>query len=217
MTCVGQVEINDYCTRVLERHWPSVRRWRDITTLDPRELPAADLVCGGYPCQPFSFAGKRKGPNDDRHIWPHVLKVVEAIGPAWCLFENVAGHISMGLDSVLFDLEERGYSCQPIVIPACAIGAPHRRDRVWILAHAECHSIQGRAVVSKERQFQPVEEQLAGFLFAGAGPSIPLARTYRGGNGVPHGAHRNRACGNAVHPAIVSVIGATIMAASLES
>ena len=98
---------------------------------------AIDLICGGYPCQPFSHAGKRQGAEDDRHLWPEVKRLVASIRPRWCLFENVAGHISMGLDEVLSDLEGEGYTAWPVVIPACALDAPHRRDRVWILGHTE--------------------------------------------------------------------------------
>jgi len=134
MTCVGQVEIDTYCNKILQKHWPEVMRWQDIKTLDPRELPATDLICGGYPCQPFSLAGKRGGADDDRHLWPYVSSIIGHVKPAWCLFENVAGHISMGLDEVLSDLENQGYTAQPLVIPACAVNAPHRRDRVWIVA-----------------------------------------------------------------------------------
>lgn len=138
MQCVGQVEIDDYCNKILRRHWPDVRRWRDIRTLDPAELPQATLVAGGYPCQPFSVAGQRKGAGDDRHLWPFVFRIVAGLRPAWCLFENVAGHVSLGLDTVCADLEAIGYACGPLVVPACAVDAPHRRDRVWLLAHAGC-------------------------------------------------------------------------------
>lgn len=134
MTCIGQVEYDDFCNRVLERHWPHVPRWGDITALDPACLPTADLIAGGYPCQPFSFAGERRGAEDDRHLWPYVRKIVAHIRPPWCLFENVAGHVTLGLDEVLTEMEALGYTCGPLVIPACAVDAPHRRDRVWILA-----------------------------------------------------------------------------------
>jgi DNA (cytosine-5)-methyltransferase 1 len=98
---------------------------------------AIDLICGGYPCQPFSHAGKRQGQEDDRHLWPEMHRLVATIRPRWVIAENVAGHISMGLDSVLSDLEGEGYTCWPIILPACSVGAPHRRDRVWIVANAD--------------------------------------------------------------------------------
>ena len=144
MQCAGQVEIDDWCTRILEKHWPGIPRWRDVKTVDPSGLPAVELVCGGYPCQPFSHAGQRRGQEDDRHIWPYILPLVAARRPAWCLFENVAGHVTLGLDRVLSDLEGIGYASWPLVIPACAVDAPHRRDRVWILAHSESARVTGK-------------------------------------------------------------------------
>ncbi len=94
-----------------------------------------DILTAGYPCQPFSHAGKRLGATDDRHLWPEVARLVADLRPRWCLFENVAGHISLGLDDVLSDLEDLGYTWGAAVIPACAVNAPHRRDRIWIVAH----------------------------------------------------------------------------------
>lgn len=94
-----------------------------------------DIICGGYPCQPFSLAGKREGAEDDRHLWPEFFRLVQEIRPAWVIGENVAGHINMGLDRVLADLEGASYQCQTFCIPACAVDAPHRRDRIWIVGH----------------------------------------------------------------------------------
>jgi DNA (cytosine-5)-methyltransferase 1 len=96
-------------------------------------IPDCDILTAGYPCQPFSLAGERRGTEDDRHIWPYILSIVKAKRPAWCVFENVYGHVSMGLDEVLSDLEGEGYAARPFIVPACAADAPHRRDRVWII------------------------------------------------------------------------------------
>ncbi|MCY9758943.1 DNA cytosine methyltransferase, partial [Paenibacillus alvei] len=104
---------------------------------------AIDIISAGYPCQPFSNAGKRRGTEDDRHLWPEVKRLLEEIRPRWFLGENVAGHITLGLDIVLSDLESIGYTAQPVVIPACAVGAPHRRDRVFILGYSEQSSRSG--------------------------------------------------------------------------
>ena len=135
LTCAGQVEIDDYCTRILEKHWPAVPRWRDVTSVNPADLPTVELICGGYPCQPFSHAGQRRGAADDRHLWPAFAGIIQAKRPAWCLFENVTGHITLGLDQVLSELESLDYAARPVVIPACATDAPHIRARVWIVAH----------------------------------------------------------------------------------
>jgi DNA (cytosine-5)-methyltransferase 1 len=137
MQCVGQVEINPFCQRVLAHHWPHVKRIGDIRDVDGTEFGAVDLICGGFPCQPFSHAGKRKGKTDDRYLWPEMLRVIQAYRPAWVLGENVAGIVNMALDTVLSDLETQGYQCEAFIIPACAVDAKHERKRVWIVAHTD--------------------------------------------------------------------------------
>jgi DNA (cytosine-5)-methyltransferase 1 len=136
MQCVGQVEINPFCQRVLAHHWPDVKRIGDIRNVNGTEFGAVDLICGGFPCQPFSTAGKRLGKADDRYLWPEMLAVIEAYRPTWVIGENVAGIIDMELNQVLSDLENKDYSCQPYLIPACAVDADHERKRVWIVAHS---------------------------------------------------------------------------------
>lgn len=136
---VGQCEWADYPTKVLEKHWPTVPRWRDIRTLTGEDfyartgLRTVDIISGGFPCQPFSTAGVRRGKEDDRYLWPEMLRVIKELRPAWVVGENVAGIIDMALDTVLSDLESIGYACQAFIIPACAVDAPHRRDRVFIV------------------------------------------------------------------------------------
>lgn len=137
MTCVGQVEIDEYCQWVLAAHWPLVVRYGDIRKVDGSEFKNVDLVCGGFPCQPFSCAGKRRGLADDRYRWPDMFRIIKRIRPRWLLLENVPGIVRMALDGVLADLEGEAYTCQPFIIPACAVDAPHRRDRVWIVAYSE--------------------------------------------------------------------------------
>jgi len=129
-------DVEPWCRRVLSKHWPDVPVASDVKELanDPDGLvPDCDILTAGYPCQPFSLAGERRGTEDDRHIWPYILSIVKAKRPAWCVFENVYGHVSMGLDEVLSDLEGEGYAARPFIVPACAADAPHRRDRVWII------------------------------------------------------------------------------------
>ncbi len=130
-------DIEPWSRRVLKKHWPDVPIAKDVKELanDPDGLvPDCDILTAGYPCQPFSLAGERRGTEDDRHIWPYILSIVQAKRPSWCVFENVYGHVSMGLDEVLSDLEREAYATRPFIVPACAADAPHRRDRVWIIA-----------------------------------------------------------------------------------
>jgi len=101
----------------------------------PSCLPAVDLICGGFPCQPFSVAGKQRGEEDDRHLWPEMFRIIQEVRPRWVLGENVPGIIRLGLHEVLSDLESAGYRTQTFVIPACAVDAPHRRDRIWICGY----------------------------------------------------------------------------------
>ena len=137
MTTVAFCEIDPFCRRVLRKHWPGVPIFEDVRTLRGDDVGPVDLICGGYPCQPFSSAGQRRGEEDDRHLWPEFNRLVAELRPTWVCGENVAGHISMGLDDVLSDLEGQGYACRAFVIPAVAVDAPHRRDRVWIIGHAD--------------------------------------------------------------------------------
>ena len=131
------VEYEPYAQKVLKKNFPSVPIHGDIKDFDATQFRQPFLCTGGYPCQPFSNAGLRRGEKDDRHLWPEMLRVIQECRPTWVLAENVAGHISMGLDQGLSDLEREDYSCQPFVIPACSKDASHRRDRVWIVAHSE--------------------------------------------------------------------------------
>jgi DNA (cytosine-5)-methyltransferase 1 len=136
-TTIGIAEINPYlCSFVLPYLFAGLRNYGDIRTANWSAVRDVCLLTAGYPCQPFSYAGKRRGETDDRHIWSAVLRAIETIRPSWVCCENVNGHVTMGLDSVLSDLEGAGYAAQPLVIPAAGVGAWHRRERVWIISHA---------------------------------------------------------------------------------
>lgn len=161
---VFQVEIDPFCQRVLTHQFPETVRYKDVTQFNTTHYDGTiDVISAGFPCQPFSLAGKRKGSSDDRYLWPHMLRIINQIRPTWVVGENVAGITSMVhtesptgmadqralwledqihysrhqfiIDTICKDFEHVGYTVFPIIIPACAVGAWHRRDRVWFLAH----------------------------------------------------------------------------------
>lgn len=138
MQIVGQVEIDEYCQQVLARHWPRVKRVADIRQVWGYDFGTVDVIVGGFPCQPGSVAGQRRGKADARWLWPEFLRVVEVYRPAWVVAENVPGLISLGLlDDVLGDLDAAGYEATAVVFPAAAVGAPHLRERVFVVAHRD--------------------------------------------------------------------------------
>ena len=130
-------EQDEYCTKVLNRHWPGVPVIRDIREFDGTQWRGADLLTGGFPCQPFSQAGEQRGEEDDRHLWPEMFRIIKEARPRFVLAENVTGIIKMALDDVLSQLEGEGYTTGAVVLPACAVNTPHRRDRVWICAYSK--------------------------------------------------------------------------------
>jgi DNA (cytosine-5)-methyltransferase 1 len=136
-------EKEKYAKRVLGRHWPNVPVIDDIRNIT--EKIGCDIITGGFPCQPFSVAGKQKSTADDRHLWPEMLRVIALERPSWIVAENVPGIIGLALDQVLADLENAGYSSRALIIPACAVDAPHRRDRVWVMAHSSSPGTGGVA------------------------------------------------------------------------
>ncbi len=138
METVAFCEIDKFCQEILKKHWPDIPIHSDITKLDGKQYAGSiDLICGGFPCQPFSVAGKQKGKDDNRHLWPEMLQIVSESKPTWFIGENVPGIINLALEQVCADLEAQGYEVQTLVIPACAVDAPHRRSRTWIIANAK--------------------------------------------------------------------------------
>lgn len=177
-------EINEFCQRVLKYYYPKSKHYENIFGTDFTEWRGRiDVLTAGFPCQPFSCAGSRKGAEDDRYLWPEVLRVISEVRPTWFIGENVAGITSMVLpgdeievgshkdifdesyhetkvcqqfviDRICNDLESIGYSVQPIIIPACAVGAPHRRDRIWFIANSNREMLADRDNQRTERRDQ---------------------------------------------------------------
>ena len=209
---VGQCEWADYPTKILEKHWPDVPRWRDIRSMTKESfyertgLRTVDVISGGFPCQPFSVAGKRRGSEDDRYLWPEMLRVIEELRPAWVVGENVAGIVNMALDTVLSDLEAKGYAAGAFIIPACAVDAPHRRDRIAIVANTDSIGYKvakrlsentEKIVTGTTRAYRTIAQFPDGIDW------IQRAREsgfLRRNNGIPHRLDRLRSLGNAVVP-----------------
>lgn len=134
---VSFCEIEPYAQKVLKKHWPDVPCHDDIKTLKGDSFGTVDIITGGFPCQPFSVAGKQGGSKDDRHLWPEMFRVIQEARPTWVIGENVAGIINMvEFEQCFINLESEGYETQAFIIPACAKDAKHRRDRVWAVAHS---------------------------------------------------------------------------------
>ena len=245
-TTAAFCEIDPFCRRVLAKHWPGVPIYDDVRELDAARLRAdgigrIDVVTGGYPCQPFSHAGKRAGTDDARHLWPAMRRVVGEVRPAWIVAENVAGHITLGLDQVLADLEADGYAGRAVAVPACAKDAPHIRQRVWIIGrripgdgdgdgesdlpiHAEMERLPGdmadtdaprlseRPGIAGMDGAAPSRHQ--GQVTAFRGRWNPEPRVGRVAHGIPRRMDRLKALGNAVVPQVVEEIGRAIMQAT---
>ena len=139
-------ELDKYCKSVLKKHWPDTRQYDDIKELTYDKLRSdgidtIDIITGGYPCQPFSVAGKQKGTEDKRHLWPEYFRLVKECRPTWVIGENVSGHIKLGLDQVIEDLESEGYATRTFSISASSIGANHQRERIWIIANSDSNGL----------------------------------------------------------------------------
>jgi DNA (cytosine-5)-methyltransferase 1 len=171
---VAFCERDPFCHKVLNKHWKDVPIFDDISRLNKTILIESgvinidehiDIICGGFPCQPYSIAGKKKGNQDDRHLWPEMFRVIKEIRPTWVIGENVANFSNMELDNTLLDLESIGYSTKSFIIPACSVGAPHKRDRTWILAYTnskygEAAALHPRTIKESETKKHPEWEQI---------------------------------------------------------
>ena len=153
METVAFCEMDKFCQKVLKKHWPDVPIHSDIKELDGHEYRrTVELVCGGFPCQPYSVAGEQRGSLDDRALWPEMYRIIQEVQPTWILAENVSGLLNMELKNVLSDLEGESYAAQTFVLPACSVDAKHRRDRVWIIAYANRQGEPDESTRTEERE-----------------------------------------------------------------
>lgn len=220
-------EVDPFCQKVLKRHWPKQKIYADIKKFKPR-ANSADLITGGFPCQPFSHAAQgkeaRKGTEDNRYLWPEMLRVIRIAKPKWVVAENVYGLITWGdgvvFEQVLSDLEANGYAVQAFVIPACATDAPHRRDRLWIVANS---GGERRNKMGKKQKDRHSDEHIKGFeTFWSSCSSLHLALepdwnkpssgVNRNDDGLSKGMDRLKALGNAIVPQVATEIFKAIKA-----
>lgn len=185
MTVVGQVEINEWCRRVLAKHWPDVPRYEDVRTAAEwwlsEERPPVDVISGGFPCQPVSLAGRRRGQDDERWLWPAMADTIRVLRPRYAVMENVPGLLVRGMGDVLGDLAAIGYDAEWRIVSAASIGAPHLRRRVFIVAYPNSDTVWDQPVVKRRRDDPTV--------FGSDGPSQPVADAARVGG--PHEPRRD--------------------------
>jgi DNA (cytosine-5)-methyltransferase 1 len=211
---IWQSEIDPFASRVLAKHWPDVPNLGDVTKIDWSTVERPDLVCGGYPCQPFSLAGLRRGADDDRHLWPFMLDAVRALRPRFVVLENVAAHLRLGFGDVLADLAGCGFDAEWSVVRACSVGASHARPRLFAVAYPAGSDAPSALPLSgaPERRTEPrggrgVESRPFRWL--------PEPAVDRMADGVPRRVVRGplHGLGNAVVPQVAELIGRAIVAA----
>lgn len=208
MRCVGQVEIDPFCRRVLAKHWPDVPRFEDVRTVTASDFhETIDVIAGGFPCQDISNAGKRVGIDGERSgLWSEFFRLICEVRPRFVLVENVAALLCRGLDRVLGDLASIGFDAEWSVLSACAMGAPHTRERVFVLAYPsgdareriECRGLEWTPNGDAERH---IHEQWS------------FNQPPRMAHGLPDQLDRNRGLGNTVVPQVAEWIGRRIVAA----
>ena len=164
---VAFCDIEEFPRKVLQKHWPGVKQYEDIKELNYEKLKTdgllpIDIITGGYPCQPFSVAGRKKGEKDPRHLWPEYFRLIKELRPTWVIGENVSGHIKLGLDTVLENLESEGYSVRTFSISAASIGANHQRERIWIVANTNSSGNKGKKSrsIGKENEKEKRDRQV---------------------------------------------------------
>lgn len=213
MECRWQVEIDPFCRKVLAKHWPNVKRYEDVRTVDWRQVERVDFLCGGFPCQPVSLVGLRRGRDDERWLWPYFRSAIAILRPRHALIENVPGLLSRGMGEVLGDLAASGYVAEWSIVSACALGAPHTRERLFIVAHADQtrrQNSEGRAgseTCCDERQGfdSHAGRDVRVAAWSGA-PVVPGVA-----DGFPGWMDRNGGLGNAVVPQVAEWIGRRIL------
>ena len=209
---IWQVEQSPYARRVLAKHWPSARRYEDVKEVGAHNLEPVDIICGGFPCQDISNAGKGRGIIGERSgLWSEMFRLIRDVRPAWTIIENVSALRSKGLTLVLQNLSEIGYMGEFHAIPCSAIGGLHRRDRIWIIAYPNVKRLQGhRKGLEKPSQILTQEKVSLFRSRVGEKKWSSECGVPRILNGLPNRIQRIKALGNAVVPQIPQMIGESI-------
>lgn len=228
MVCKWQVEIDDYANKVLQKHWPEVRRWPDVRTWPQPDTQRVDVICGGFPCQDISLAGEGAGIEGTRSgLWSEYARIVRELGPRFVVVENVAALLIRGFDRVLGTLANLGYDAEWSCVSACSLGAPHSRDRMFIIAnrcqvrrngsgwdtdrkHGICSGLNNWQAAKGGSEWRDVECWIKSIVEDGGG-IIPAAERSGMADGVPYRLDRVGGCGNAVVPQIAELIGRRIL------
>ena len=221
MRCKWQVEINDYATKVLEKHWPEVHRERDIRQCGSNNLERVDVIAGGFPCQDISYAGLGAGLDGERSgLFFEAIRLVRELRPQAVVLENVSALLTRGLDRVLGTLAEIGYDAQWHCIPAAYVGAPHIRERVFILAYSDGERFSGyRKTEVREsgkgkafaRWKKRNDRESLLSLCRRVGRGIEVCEHGRNGDGIPNRVDRLRGLGNAVVPQVAELVGRMVV------
>lgn len=201
MECIWQVENDPYCVRVLEKHWPNVRRYGDIKEIDWSGVERPDLICGGFPCQPFSSAARGRNVADS--LWSYFAQSVGNLLPRYVIMENVPGIVRRELSTVVGDLTSMGYVSSWACLPASAFGAPHRRARLWLVAHTHCESEPTFKINAKAPELPESDFYRWTWSFVPKGLRVA--------HGIPSRVDRLRCLGNAVVPQVAEWIGGRIL------
>ena len=228
MVCKWQVEIDDFCNKVLAKHWPAVTRYRDVRECGQHNLEPVDVICGGFPCQPHSLAGERKATSDERELWSEYARIIGEINPRWVVAENVPAILTSEtgqyFGGVLKDLAQVGYDAEWHNIPAAQFGAPHKRSRLFIIAYPKGFrwAQQYDGVYKNFKSQSSIKSDIT-FWECQSSEIIPdLGRAYLSlpdissmGNGFSNGLVEQslKALGNAVVPQVAEFIGSAIVEA----
>ena len=216
---VFQVELDDYCQKVLSKNFPNVKKYKDIRDFDGSKYKGAvNVISGGFPCQPFSAAGKRRGTDDDRYLWPEMFRVYKESGAVYLVGENVTGLLSMGggsvIEEILSDLEAEGYQWEIFILPAASVGAWHKRDRIWLIVYPNSHRLEKDSNDKILHREQAEKEDIPHRSLL----SMPVQNgSVQGGtigcgepDGLPNRVDRIKALGNAIVPQVAYEIFKTI-------